>query len=236
MATLTFLNTTGSPGLSRDMAKKMRGHITRVNFAKRRDRNSTRTKVPERGNESGGAVAASDKQGPLTSKDLAELLSRSNPRLTMSSCRPPPRALMRTITKPAPVSQIWSLMFMHRSTHRGDADAEAAWLGLLLSDPALLDATLAVGMRHWSPEPGWKWNAGIHQHRAVRSMIERIGSGTASTDGALAAALTMAFGERLLGNDGEWSVHIDGVAQLIRERRSRGISREPSWFFSLMVW
>lgn len=67
-------------------------------------------------------------------------------------------------------------------------------------------------------------------------MIERIGTGRGFTDGGLGAALTMAFGERLAQNDIGWNVHVSGVAQMIRERRSRGIAQEPSWFFGLMAW
>ncbi|KAJ0161429.1 hypothetical protein CTA2_6226 [Colletotrichum tanaceti] len=219
MATLTFLNTTGSPALSQDLAKKMRGHVTRINFAKRRERKLTRTTPSKEENESGQAAEALGKQDPLELQGLANRLSHSSTRFTVST-----------------FSRLWSILFLNSDAQHGDTNEEAAWLGLLISDPALLNATLSVGIGHWSPEPTWRWDAGIHLHRAVSTMIERIGSGRGFTDGGLGAALTLAFGERLAQNDIGWQVHASGVAQMIRERRSRGIAQEPSRFFSLMAW
>ncbi|OBR03188.1 hypothetical protein CH63R_12315 [Colletotrichum higginsianum IMI 349063] len=219
MATLTFLNTTGSPALSRDLAKKMRGHITRINFAKRRELKLTRTTTSEEENESRQAVATLEKRESFELQGLANRLSRSSTRFTVST-----------------FSRLWSLLFLNSDVNHVDTNEEAAWLGLLISDPAFLNATLSVGIGHWSPEPIWRRDSGIHLHRAVSSMIERIGTGRGFTDGGLGAALTMAFGERLAQNDIGWNVHVSGVAQMIRERRSRGIAQEPSWFFGLMAW
>lgn len=45
----------------------------------------------------------------------------------------------------------------------------------------------------------------------------------------------MAFGERLTRNDTAWNVHIDGVAQIIKERHAQGIFTLPPWFLDLQI-
>ena len=66
-------------------------------------------------------------------------------------------------------------------------------------------------------------------------IIHRVGSNQAYTDGFIGAALTMAIGERMRGDDVAWNIHISGVAQAIKERRSRGIRGLPSIFTDLII-
>lgn len=56
-----------------------------------------------------------------------------------------------------------------------------------------------------------------------------------STDGVLGAVTTMAFGASLENDDVAWNVHIDGLAQILKERQSRGTTPPPSWLTDLVV-
>ena len=94
---------------------------------------------------------------------------------------------------------------------------------------------MATAMRFFSPEVSYQQLAGFHSSRASSFIIQRIGSGQGPTDAVLFAVSTMAFGERLMHNDLAWNIHIDGLAQMIRERRSRGEFELPQWFRDLCV-
>lgn len=132
------------------------------------------------------------------------------------------------------VSTYWSLAFLDdRGFPRNPS--EVAWFGLFISEPALIEASMAICERHWYPDTLYKWRSEIHRNAAFNIVIERIQSRQAQTDGVLGAVLTMAFGERLVGNDLAWNVHIDGLAQIIKDRHSRGIFVLPPWFSSLLV-
>lgn len=106
---------------------------------------------------------------------------------------------------------------------------------MLISEPALLESSLAVSTQHWAADVSRQQNAHIHASRAVNILIQRINSGQAHTDAVLAVVCTMAIGGRLSNDDTAWSIHMDGVAQLIRERYARGICHLPSWFTDLLV-
>ncbi|KAH7324279.1 hypothetical protein B0I35DRAFT_423834 [Stachybotrys elegans] len=212
MVSLTFVNTTGAPVVSRDSAKRIRGHITRTNFAKRRQ-----------------LKAAEQSSSPPESSVLADYWLATPQRVSSGA------GLVDQQRSESMVIELWDTMFAHNAQDIRDPEARALWLNLICSDPALHDATMAVGMRHWSVDPTWKWTAGIHIHRAVSSLIQRIASGYAFTDSALAVAMTLAFGERLNQNDSSWKMHIDGAAQMIRQRRALGITAEPWWFTGLLI-
>lgn len=125
---------------------------------------------------------------------------------------------------------------MNGVDHGHKSAMEAAWVEFLSSDSAVLDATLAVGVRHWTPGPSWEQCAQLHSSRALQGMVRHICSGRAHTDAAFVTAVTMAFGERLAHNEAAMELHIDGIVQLISERRSRGISPVPSLFVNLLIW
>jgi hypothetical protein len=87
---LTFLNTTGGPGLSQAAARKARGHVTRVNFAKRRERQRARAQQPtppKEDNEVFVCTAESKYQTLLGQGDqaLADFLSPKSSRTDWTS-------------------------------------------------------------------------------------------------------------------------------------------------------
>lgn len=94
---------------------------------------------------------------------------------------------------------------------------------------------MAIGIKHWSPTVLYQEMAQMYWSRATNNVIQHISSATAYTDAILLTVATMAFGERLMQNEHAWNVHIDGLAQMIRHRYSRGAPDLPSWFYDLVI-
>jgi hypothetical protein len=113
---------------------------------------------------------------------------------------------------------------------------QAAWLKLLLSSPVLLEATLAIGLRHWAPGSTWARSAEILASRSLRRAIRDIDAGEYCSDAALTAALTMAFGERLVHDRVRWNTHIDGAVQIIRARHQRGVLVASPMLIDILIW
>lgn len=84
----------------------------------------------------------------------------------------------------------WSLLFLDGSEYPGTA-IEAAWISLLVSEPALVESSMAIGLRHWSPDMSYQQIACDFSSKATETIIQRIGSGRCATDAVLAAVLTM---------------------------------------------
>lgn len=112
---------------------------------------------------------------------------------------------------------------------------EAAWLELLASEPALFESSMAIGMRHWSPDVTCQLEAQIHWSRAANAIIERISSGCADSVAVLVAVATMAFGERLAGNIVTWGVHVDGLTHLLKQRLAQGHMTLSIWIYRIMI-
>ncbi|KAH9904170.1 hypothetical protein F4778DRAFT_734282 [Xylariomycetidae sp. FL2044] len=94
---------------------------------------------------------------------------------------------------------------------------------------------MGIGARHWSPDGRYQEMACKHWSNATNMIIDRITSGGAYTDPVLGTVVTMAFGERLSGNEAAWHIHVDGLAQLIRERRLRDGTDLPQWFYDVSI-
>lgn len=106
---------------------------------------------------------------------------------------------------------------------------------MLITEPALLESSLAVTTQHWAADISRQQNAHVHSIRAVDILIQRINSGRAHTDAVLAVVCTMAIGGRLANDDDVWSIHVKGLAQIIRERHARGIFQLPPYFTDLLL-
>jgi hypothetical protein len=132
------------------------------------------------------------------------------------------------------VSQFWSLVLSDGSDYPRSLE-EIAWLDLVGSEPSLLLSTIAIGLRHWSPNVIYQEMAHAYWSRATTNMIQHISDGWVCTDAVLAAVGTMAFGERLLHNDDAWIVHIEGLAEMIRYRRSCGSAELPEWLYDILI-
>jgi hypothetical protein len=112
---------------------------------------------------------------------------------------------------------------------------ETAWIQLVVSEQAFVESSIAIGMRQWSPKVSYQELALHHSSNAADILVQHIQSGKPHTDAVIAAVATMAFGERLARNDMGWQVHINGLTQLIRERRTRNANSLPQWFYNLLI-
>ncbi|KAL2812335.1 hypothetical protein BDW59DRAFT_167841 [Aspergillus cavernicola] len=212
-AEFTFLNTTGA-SLSQPAAKRMRAHITKTNFAKRRQRLSKPTGIE---------TESRTKRTRTTSPE-------SHPDVVLPPIPTQPD-LAANITA---FHKLQELVFLE-GRHSPDSPSEAVWFNLIASDPALVEATMAVAVRQWSPDNSWQSKADYHSYIAVNLIKQRITSTTTRTDGVLGAVITMAFGAALAQDDYAWNVHIDGLAHIIKDRESRNPHTMPTWFLDLVV-
>lgn len=112
---------------------------------------------------------------------------------------------------------------------------EAAWFNLIASDPALIESTMAIAVRLWSPDDSWQIESYRHSHTAINLIKRRLESAATSTDGVLGAVATMAFGASLENDDIAWNIHIDGLAQILKERQSQSTDPPPPWLSALVV-
>ncbi|KAI0147043.1 hypothetical protein GGR57DRAFT_264519 [Xylariaceae sp. FL1272] len=210
----TFVTTVGTSGLSHVAAKQVKSHVTKSNFAKRRARLGKTEKVLHRPTGRG-------QEGPS--------IQRGSEHTTEISCR-----LTREDGVSQRVSSKWSLLFLDGSSYPNSSD-EAAWISLLISEPALVESSMAIGFRHWSPDRYYQEIACEYSSKATETIIHRIGAGRGATDAVLASVLTMAFGERLLGNEAAWGIHINGAVELLYERKAQGGFVLSSWVEDLLA-
>jgi hypothetical protein len=215
---LTFLNTTNAPGLSQQAAKRVRGHVTKANFAKRRQRMAR----PVDKSETDSTIT-----DPFFYKGVLKKRSRKEDDSHVASqCQLCTTSLSSNAWLESHHDSHYADMAHRRQAllllaciHRPRNISEATWVNLIVSEPALVEATMAIGTRLWSPRLSWQRRAGTHQSQ---------------TEAMLAAVSTMAFAERLANDDLAWNVHIDGLAQMIKERHSQGMSL-PWWLHDIIV-
>ncbi|KAI0551809.1 hypothetical protein F4679DRAFT_124729 [Xylaria curta] len=216
----TFVTAVGTAGLSETAAKQMRSHVTKSNFAKRRAR-VARTKKEAAIKNSCQLSSEGPRQGIVA--------SGSGLGASRTPFQPPCRDDCAQI-----LSMKWSLLFLDGSEYPGTAN-EAAWIRLLLSEPALFESSMAIGLRHWSPCREYQMIAYESSSKAIKTIIQCIGSGRGVTDAVLAAVLTMAFGERLVHDDLAWNIHIDGAVRLVCERISQGLPALSPWIEDFLI-
>ncbi|KAI0968558.1 hypothetical protein F4678DRAFT_464172 [Xylaria arbuscula] len=216
----TFVTAVGTAGLSETAAKEMRSHVTRSNFAKRRAR------LTRKRTEATGRTAH---QLPLEKLERNIFTAKGG---SASSQAPFRQTYGDSYTRY--LSSKWSLLFLDGSKYPATAN-EAAWVRLLLSEPALVESSMAFGLRHWSPDAEYQQAACDHFSKATENIIQRIGSGQGTSDAVLASVLTMAFGERLVHNNLAWNVHIDGAVQMVNERIARGLPTLPPMLKTILT-
>ncbi|KAL4973656.1 hypothetical protein BDW66DRAFT_100158 [Aspergillus desertorum] len=211
----TFLNTTGA-SLSAPAAKRMRAHVTRTNFAKRRQRIAV------------ARAAESESNGERRQERCNETEEEDR------AFAPPLTSAPRTPPNIAAIHQIQELVFLE-GRHTPGSASEAAWFNLMASEPALFEASLAVAVRQWSPDSSWQSKADYRSYTAIRLIKQRIKSIATPSDGVLGAVITMALGASLVHDDIAWKIHMDGLAHIVRERASRDPHSLPAWLIDLIV-
>ncbi|KAL4783807.1 hypothetical protein BJX76DRAFT_348264 [Aspergillus varians] len=212
---LTFLNTTGA-SLSAPAARRMRAHITRTNFAKRRQQ-MIGTEAEKESNVRRRPKQKGAREERKTESALALLPVPLSPS-----------------DNAAAFEKILELMFIEgRRAPQGTAEVD--WFNLIASEPALVEATLAVAVRQWSPENEWQSKADHHSYTAVSLIKQRISSINTRPDGVIGAVITMAVGAALECDDNAWTIHMDGLAMIINDRESRDPLTLPSQYIDLVI-
>lgn len=88
-------------------------------------------------------------------------------------------------------------MIFPAGTGAPGSSREASWIGLLQSEPALVDASVAIALRH-SPRlqnPKGLRDASICKGRAIKLINERLNTPLGLTDGVLSAVFTLTYAE-----------------------------------------
>ncbi|KAI6777863.1 uncharacterized protein J7T54_002761 [Emericellopsis cladophorae] len=218
-----FLNTTGASSLSKKAAKRVRGHVTKTNFANRR-----RLKAEADASKPGKSTRAVQKldspcslETQLSSSSLAIALSIA----TSKADKQHAAELL---------NESWSVIFLHDRNLPGD-EHDKLWLDTMASEPAFVEATMATAVRYWSPDLECKLRSEMHSHRATAMVISRVSSNDTYSNGFFGAVLTMALSERMVRNDAAWEVHMNGLAQTIKARQAHGIASLPALFTDLII-
>ncbi|KAG9258715.1 uncharacterized protein F5Z01DRAFT_215342 [Emericellopsis atlantica] len=218
-----FLNTTGAPSLSKRAAKRVRGHVTKTNFANRRQRK---------------AEADADKRDKST-REAQKLNSPCSLRTQLSSSSLAMALSIATSRADKQhaaelLNEFWSVIFLHDRVLPG-GENDQLWLDTMASEPAFVEATMAAAVRYWSPDLACKLRSEMHLHKATAMVISRVSSDDTYSDGFFGAVLTMALGERMVRNDAAWEIHMNGLVQTIKARQARGMASLPALFTDLMI-
>lgn len=119
--------------------------------------------------------------------------------------------------------------------HRPDSPSEEAWFNLIASEPALIEASMSVAVRQWSPDDLCQLKADHHLSNAVSLVKNQITSTQSCTDGVLGAVITMALGASLAGDTITWKIHIDGLSRIVQYRGSGGRYAVPLFLIDLVT-
>ncbi|CAH0055669.1 unnamed protein product [Clonostachys solani] len=223
---LTFLNTTGAPSLSLSNAREARAHVTKVNFKQRRQRLA----IERLKRRKGYTTTAQERAGSI--KDVCVAL-------------PEPKISPQVFCLPAdPDHSIRFLLHEFRplvfpaQTGANSSPSEFEWITLLRSEPALVEACMYVALEHWPSGACWtqKRQACVHLGKALAMVNSRLSSGQGLSDGVIGAVFVLTFGERLSKNEATLEIHLNGLSQMINQRREKGLYQIPSWFLDLLLY
>ncbi|KAF0636263.1 hypothetical protein FPSE5266_02128 [Fusarium pseudograminearum] len=235
----TFVNVSNAPGLGPKERREMRGHVTQTNFAKRRQRL---------------AKARDDDKSDTVEQNLA--LSRSyNQRFQPGQMSGDKATVLdprcdRLLTDA--VNSAWSpiayrmaaMLYTFRpfifpaGTAGPGSSREAEWIDLLQSEPALVEASISIALSHCTGQNDDVTfrQAVLHKGRAIKRINQKLSSPSGLTDGVLSAVFTLTFAALLESDSKARDAHIEGLAQMIRVRRSAGNTAIPLWFCDFLLY
>ena len=95
------------------------------------------------------------------------------------------------------VSRFWSHVFLDGGNYPSSPNEEA-WIQLPISEAALAEVCMAMGIRYWSPDVEYQEKAIAHSCKATNIIIHRIKSETVHTGAVIEAVLSMAIEERII--------------------------------------
>ncbi|KAK3326848.1 hypothetical protein B0H66DRAFT_530836 [Apodospora peruviana] len=219
----TFLNTIGTPDLSRADVMRVRGHVTRMNFASRRRRIAQARSVSS--------------QNHTRNEEQAIIVPKQPPP------NAPPADLLRQLATPPKdkrqytelFSSYWSFVFLYGVKETPAVPTRRPGSTSSRRMPHWPSPLVATGIRSWSPDLGCQEEAAVHAYKAVNLVIRRIRTETAHTDAVIGAVFHMAIGERLMHNDLAWEIHLGGLAELIVVRLARGQVHLPSMLANFLI-
>ncbi|KAF3021148.1 hypothetical protein E8E14_013864 [Neopestalotiopsis sp. 37M] len=233
---LTFLNTSDAPTQGAAEIKRMRAHINKVNFAKRRQR------LVEERREKHIADALSESPSPRSRQRLSPN-HRHDENWTPPTPEPDVDQPLLTLINQTTSSisyllcKFRPLVFPEGIGGPGSA-AETAWVHLLLSEPALVEASVSIGLKH-DPHHRCMWGpheSAIRKGRAIKMINERLNTPAGLSDGLLSAVFTLTWAEHLGSDVNAMEIHIQGLAQMIKLRRSSGNNDIPPWLSDFLLY
>ncbi|KAF7561045.1 hypothetical protein G7046_g3090 [Stylonectria norvegica] len=142
----TFINTTDAPSLSVSGVKRMRAHVTKTNFAQRRRRMAKeRVHDDERLQEQGQGNVGFFEVSRI--KQLQPTLGPANAgsildRVVLYTAPTNPHLSVKFL-----IDEFRPVIFPAAKMSPGSFD-EATWTQLVVSEPALLEASMSVGVRY----------------------------------------------------------------------------------------
>ncbi|GKU07577.1 hypothetical protein FLAG1_08313 [Fusarium langsethiae] len=222
----TFVNVSNAPGLGPKERREMRAHVTQTNFAKRRQRLAkARDDGKSDAMKSNSAVSRSNNQRLRTEQTSKDVFAFRNP------CY---GSLLTNMTD-STHSVIGYILYTFRpfispaGTVGPGSPREADWVGLFQSEPALVEASISIALRHCA---GQKDNATfrqavLHKGRAIKRVNQKLGSPSGLTDGILSAVFTLIYAELLENDCKARSAHVEGLAQMILALLSASHSNQP---------
>ncbi|ETS80700.1 hypothetical protein PFICI_08229 [Pestalotiopsis fici W106-1] len=221
---LTFLNTSHAPTQGAAETKRMRAHVNKVNFAKRRQR----LIEEQRGKHDTDAISKFATP-ELHKRKGPSYISADQPLLTMTN--------HTTSSIHYLLCQFRPFVFPEGIGGPGSA-AEAAWVHLLLSEPALVEASVSIGLKH-NPRRQCMWGlreSAIRKGRAIKMINERLDTPSGLTDGLLSAVFTLTWAEHLGSDANAMKIHSEGLAQMIKLRRLSGNNDVPPWLSDFLLY
>jgi hypothetical protein len=125
-------------------------------------------------------------------------------------------------------------MFVHGKTYPNTPEEEE-WIRLHVSEAALREIALAIGTRYWSPDKSYQARAAGHMSQSLKAIIGRIQSGTANTEAVIGAVLTFAIQERLLNDEKAWTIHINGLTNIVHSVKAGGSQELPQILYDFLI-
>ncbi|PWI69339.1 hypothetical protein PCL_00986 [Purpureocillium lilacinum] len=221
---LTFVILTDAPALDASASRRMRAHVTKTNFAKRRQRIAKQLRLVAEAPETERKFLVAN----CESSDLVAGLHPDAAPHLLQRPTDPDRAIQFLLHK------YRALVFPAYPSYRGTA-VESQWTALLISEPALLEASMAIGVRHQASPSAREsiW----HAYRAVNLVNKRLNARPPDLgDGVIAAVFTLAYSESLVPDEPARNVHLAGLAQMIKVRRSLDQKAMAPWFTQFLLY
>ncbi|KAJ4017610.1 hypothetical protein NW752_001515 [Fusarium irregulare] len=187
-SSFTFVNVSNAPGLGPQETKQMRGHVTKANFAKRRQRLAKAFRDK--------SVTPTDPVCPNSDSErrMVPVLKDRFPTLD-PNCD-------KLLTVDSTYSSIGFLLSKFRPYSFGEdgiggSSRKAEWVNLVRSEPALVEASVSIALQHCPGPTNTRslQRAVLHKGRAIQMINRKLGTPSGLADGLLSAVFTLTYAE-----------------------------------------